>query len=1565
MINNKTKYLKKSSKIVTILIVILLFLSFFSSVVVSRDLKSVSFFKNVNSKIEENIENSLNRILEAIGKIKDRLLQLKERLSNFKDRFSLNKNSLSPSGEKILKISSQSPLIKSIQSYVEMRSLGSFNFYTNYNGNEKQTLLRLYKPVQIDVDDDGDKDIEAQFSIFPGIENPLIFTFNIKLKINRLEGFDNPSELFLAYLEFYFPGLLIKENAGDRVRFGYESPKNELVPDSCIVTYKYVPYLLYEEKPRHDVKLNPGSATNNDNLSIYYGYQDVDSEDIWKVEFSPAVNSAISLTGSEIGIGKKFSFVSSKESFVTIYHSKIANESRNDCGLIIDKASNFSFEFQVTPFKSGGGKIEYERISSDPVDIKLFVLKEVQDQKDPKTYMYIDDLPKHILFQWQLERDGLVELNAFGDRITQAGISNSMNPDDATAKVYFNNLPSIVGIRWKLNFSFKGDIEIYSDAAGCSAHVYSNDLFGTGTTIKADFYTNLNIDMSIHLNFVNGYFSINRSNADIDFDLSVVGKNGSEFDLSGNVRNTITEPFEIFFGKLSEGEAEVVFFTKSLEIHNLNVNLYVPNTGNFTLQMQRFIKTKEGNLTTFFSIYKHDNIIVFNCSINITNGVEIIGLVIGYNDFKHSIHDIFEIGDANHFFSFTLRLAKIDIWISEDGSEGYICISGGMDLIFNSEYKNQSGVLMCILKGAISFDTGDGEFNISWKTINGNISYDMNGTGVVSLSGFNLWVKDKFDVNISQLVGSFKINTFEKTGEILLFIENGRASFFVGTKINITNLFNFSLKGSILIDLHSEMNGSVLIAWNESGITHFGVRAEGLLSCKVDITDLYFHFENESTGISISADNILFIGGFSSHGGTHGGGDLSAKFTSYELQLNANNAVLNISNLEIMKFNYIVGYVESNVSSLSTKGIVNDDYSSLDNLEFLVNVAYLHLDAQGTIKIEEIENLFKENNNGTIIVLDARGSINISELNLLLPKKKIDVDISFSTDLSLAGKVVLEIGTYENNTLPINDNLTKYLKINLSDGSFEFNDFYFNLNKDGFVLTFNSLSIVGPIDILMTLHNSSGFFNIYTSGYGNISLNNANITSYNYISEDEQFIMFVDLGLFEIHLDDIYGSVIGLTADKENITFEFSGSISKINICDLYIDTYIIYVVMEDEENASFVLELEIENTFFNLSGIGKFSILYDGNFSLDGIITGDNSYLDIETFYFMIYLGGDLPFYLGLNISDFHIGGPTTFHLSGEAEFDEGELIDFSILASCNSYWNIGQLTIMGFVEIIEMEGYGTISMGLESGDPNGLNFVIALDGEWDWQKLKILLISDKLDLRIGLFDGDAIFSIDFDILIFAFLFPNGPLPTNSGFSITSNTVTNIDLLGLGTCVNMGPVQLVQGEYSFYWNILEFDGDGFLAVDTDWNTVSIPFTIFEFLRITGTLRAENFNFSWDFNEGLFNIFDINGSIDPGVIIEFYFNGQWHQLWPIGGGNIEGYVFEAGTNLPVQGATVSTAEYTTVTNAQGYYSLPASEGSHTVTVILENYVDAFATVDVISNQISAYNFYIDKKSDSL
>jgi len=175
-----------------------------------------------------------------------------------------------------------------------------FSVVTKYNGTEKTTRLKLFLPTAIDVNKDGKNDIRVWIFRLPGIDlNPPAACIKTTLLVRRLND-DIKKGPFEIYLQF--TPKVLSNSALENIRVGYQTPAGEEVPKTCIVTHKDIPHLLYPRlKTTQRISINPISIVGKSQLNLIFSIvnETSGSELTIQVNNSPAIKNEISFSLSK------------------------------------------------------------------------------------------------------------------------------------------------------------------------------------------------------------------------------------------------------------------------------------------------------------------------------------------------------------------------------------------------------------------------------------------------------------------------------------------------------------------------------------------------------------------------------------------------------------------------------------------------------------------------------------------------------------------------------------------------------------------------------------------------------------------------------------------------------------------------------------------------------------------------------------------------------------------------------------------------------------------------------------------------------------------------------------------------------------------------------------------------------------------------------------------------------------------------------------------------------------------------------------------------------------------
>jgi len=793
---------EKIKKVISILIVFFLATTIFSTTI------SAKWF-NSETTLKEKIEG-LNQ------KTNDLIKQLSEQQSKDNSR---------ETNKFLANRQPTTSLIKTLQSYTALGANDpTLRFYTNYNGQEKETRLKLFFETKIDVDGENGNDIGVRYTILPGIARPLSLSINFKLTIRQLTGFNQLDEnaFFEGYAELYFPGILIKNLSGNRLRFGYQSPEGEKTPEKCDVIFKFIPNLIYPRKKAgfHFAMIPDATTTGKEKLNLLSGLAEMNgdtvvSEVYSKTLYNPAVETEISLTRSK-SLGKRI----------------------------------FEFERQ----RSGDSK----------VDMYIAITEGVNS-----TYAYVKEVPELVTLSSKSGQNGFIEFDAHGEAVDEIGVCDDF--ENPINKAYFSNMFTKAKIEWNHDKLFllkkgKANVSIYTEGEGASFNVHLEDE-GNGSLDFSALSEDAIIDVFMELDLSEGYIKLIRSEFNLFVEFSVFVKNETIAEIITSLEGSLEielsrdNPFEIWFDDLYEGEVTVHMSGKSFNVSDLDITGNSPKFGSdFRVTMDHLKKSKAGSINTSLSVAREDNNISGYCRFDIINGVQITNLSLKFNNFEFHRGNIDTTKTCRKWYNFSINVTFVEWHFYEDW--GYVLVKGNSSayFTFDSSYWDSDGVLIGIISGKIRFKSLSDVFNISWNTVDGNRTYSFDGSGVSELSDFYFMLKDKVEVNIPKLKGTFTINTFDKTGELLLELDPSTLTIDLNiSKIKVTDFFEITLRGSIGLDIdEGSASGFLLFAWNESGGWLAKADFDLDVTGSIDIFDFEFNYQKNFADVSF--DRIIISG---------------------------------------------------------------------------------------------------------------------------------------------------------------------------------------------------------------------------------------------------------------------------------------------------------------------------------------------------------------------------------------------------------------------------------------------------------------------------------------------------------------------------------------------------------------------------------------------------------------------------------------------------------------------------------------------------------------------------------
>jgi len=706
---------------------------------------------------------------------------LKERIENFKEKTGeliedLSSKNLKKSDDK----TSNPTLLQTMSSISRLSGASTtLTLYTNYNGTEKTNELKLFRTVKVDVDGDGDDDVGAKLSLYPSIERPFSLSINFGLTITRLNGFNDVNADFKAYAEFNRPGTLDENSTGDKIRWGYHSPNDELVPNTCIATYKLIPHIFdLNKKPEHKVHISPSDdVIDKADLDIILSYVDPGVQsDEFRVSYSPASESQICL-GRQGGTS-----------------------------------------FSITKELTGNSKVD-------------LTLTHIKDSNT--TYAYVYDLPGKVSFVIDLGREGKIEFNTHGEKPSEIGLCD--NIDNPVNRIYFTNLATVGGLEWERDLLVDkyATIHGYTDGEDVSLNAHFQDKNET-VFVDVSVVSHDEIDFSVEIDLFEMSIDVFQNGFDISFS-TVIQINNNTISGSFDVSKITDGSFKILFNELSLNTVNVtVYSERTLTISNFDLFIDLPglDLGIFAEEVS-FGQDSEFNCV--LQPRMEGDEIILNVSLDLGNDHSII-----IKGFQACINGwCCEKRDITDSITFEFSADIIEIHVASDFSWGYILLRS---IYLSTEHSFTVNGEVGGLIGTIDIKSTGGALNISWDTVDGNLTFAIDGSAVVKLENFHLWLSDRFDISIPLISCAFTFNSEAQSGELELILDESSVDIDVNfVNLDFSQIGDISLSFTLDLDLQASGSGYLCLSWEEGNFTELTADLNNVQgSGYIDIIDFVF-----------------------------------------------------------------------------------------------------------------------------------------------------------------------------------------------------------------------------------------------------------------------------------------------------------------------------------------------------------------------------------------------------------------------------------------------------------------------------------------------------------------------------------------------------------------------------------------------------------------------------------------------------------------------------------------------------------------------------------------------------
>ena len=515
----KRRYSKIYNKITAVIILFFLISTTFSSV-------SANFFQQNNKEEDTNVEEDQNKGI--VDKILDKT-QIDEKINEFKEKI---RNFFNRDNDNVLLNNSKSLTAGSLSDILVL--------HTNYSNNESSESFGLSNDAEIDVNNDGTKDVSASITIKLGIvSDPFGLSINFVTKFKRLSGFDelDLSKNFTCYSEISFL----------KAKYGYNLDEAGKFPQESSFVYKYANFLRIFKSSRHIIEAQAIDGEKHD-ITVMFGVENF----IVNVNFENFAKTSLEITKNKNEEGRIVSVWSEKKTDIKVLLNKISQDS--ETGLFIkDFPANekISFKAELSLLEDGAlFKFSWEKINGPSMNV-MFYRESAKNEKFD--YFYIKYLPNK--FSFSMSKifpllEGWIKVDTGGESINQIGFCDDLsNPKEY---FYFADLPTTIEFSWILKLR-DGGISLYVDKGlSFNGHYTKQGIFDGENIVNISLFTQDQIDLDISWNVFRGYLKVERKSlCSFDFTFDSSSEYG-KISTKGSVSRS-KDPFIIDLGFLLNG----------------------------------------------------------------------------------------------------------------------------------------------------------------------------------------------------------------------------------------------------------------------------------------------------------------------------------------------------------------------------------------------------------------------------------------------------------------------------------------------------------------------------------------------------------------------------------------------------------------------------------------------------------------------------------------------------------------------------------------------------------------------------------------------------------------------------------------------------------------------------------------------------------------------------------------------------------------------------------------------------------------------------------------------------
>ncbi len=520
-------------------------------------------------------------------------------------------------------------------------------------------------------------------------------------------------------------------------------------------------------------------------------------------------------------------------------------------GLLINPLQNLGFHMDIGKLPNNARHITFD-IDNPPENIVLFTENEDNQGGQNSHYFYLKHLPTSVDFEWlpRLDEGYILLTKEYASDELIVGICDDL--DDPYTNFYMTNLPTQMSLSWQITSNSPVTITFYSDNKGLTLNAELKDVTQNEQTIDFHATSHDGFDIKLLFDFSDGYFELQRSTKNIDFNFSVTQEKGL-LNISGNFQGGPDEGFVFHFKDLQNGSIKLsndVAFDVKINIENFETETILNTDLAFTAGGDVDISWNENlnfnvDLTSSISLSNF----VLQRNENFVNVDEITISSGGQVEFIYEYGtQVLELG-GNGQVSVSLFEAEVGYWAGRINSAS---AGGSFDILLkptDKYYEVQTSNNIDIIGFNIEYDRPESnQFDLLFEI--DLFSVDSSGTTWFDFSGvkpkFNFDNDDNVDLNNLHLsVGSGTTQSIDFT------ISNAHLE-------NDGTIYGEWDQDNLFIDATLDLNWDVEISTYNFGDWEIHGNIEGSASMEAEWDDGsgFIEFIISDTGIAHSLEII-------------------------------------------------------------------------------------------------------------------------------------------------------------------------------------------------------------------------------------------------------------------------------------------------------------------------------------------------------------------------------------------------------------------------------------------------------------------------------------------------------------------------------------------------------------------------------------------------------------------------------------------------------------------------------------------------------------------------------------